>query len=262
MKSGPIEIFKQEVVDNISSLGKANDLQRLSLDWFVESFKYKYSYNFSALGRPIIQYPQDIIAMQEIIWKVKPDLIIETGIAHGGSLIMSASVLSLIDYCEAVEKGEKLDPKAPNRRRVLGIDIDIRAHNHEAILAHPMAHRIEMIQGSSIDPDTVTKVKQFAKGYKNILVTLDSNHSHKHVLAELEAYAPLVTPGSYCVVMDTIVDLMPDGTVIDRPWGKHDNPRTAALEYAKKHKEFMVDKDIDHKLQITGCPDGFLKRVH
>ncbi|MEI7998052.1 MAG: cephalosporin hydroxylase family protein [Candidatus Omnitrophota bacterium] len=260
MKSNPIEAFKQEVASNISALGNDESLHRQSMDWLHASLKHKYSYNFSSLGRPIIQYPQDIVAMQEIIWKVKPDLIIETGIAHGGSIILSASVLALIDYCEAVEAGNKLDPKATSRR-VLGIDIDIREHNRAAIQAHPMAHRIEMIQGSSVDPDTILKVYQFAKNYKNILVTLDSNHSHKHVLAELEAYAPLVTLGSYCVVFDTTVEDMPEGTFSDRPWGKGDNPKTALWEYLKKHKEFEIDKSIDHKLQITGCPDGFLKRI-
>jgi cephalosporin hydroxylase len=220
----------------------------------------KYSYNFSWLGRPIIQYPQDMIAMQEIVWDVKPDLIIETGIAHGGSLIMSASMLAILDYCEAVEAGQTLDPRA-TRRRVLGIDIDIRAHNRAAIEAHPMSHRIDMIQGSSVAADIVAQVHEIAKGYLRVLVCLDSNHTHKHVMAELEAYAPLTTVGSYCVVFDTIIEDMPGDMFLDRPWGKGNNPKTAVWEYLKSHPEFEIDKNIQYKLLITVAPDGYLKRV-
>jgi cephalosporin hydroxylase len=219
-----------------------------------------YSYNFFWLGRPIIQYPQDMAAMQELIWKIKPDLIIETGIAHGGSLILSASMLSLLDYCDAIEQGTMLDPKAP-RRRVLGVDIDIRAHNRAAIEAHPMANRIDMIQGSSIDRDIIAQVKDIALGYERVLVCLDSNHTHDHVLAELEAYAPLTSVGSYCVVFDTIVEDMPAEMFPDRPWGPGDNPKTAVWEYLKTHPEFEIDKQIDHKLLISVAPDGYLKRV-
>jgi cephalosporin hydroxylase len=199
-------------------------------------------------------------AMQELIWKIKPDLIIETGIAHGGSLILSASMLSLLDYCDAIEQGTMLDPKAP-RRRVLGVDIDIRAHNRAAIEAHPMANRIDMIQGSSIDRDIIAQVKDIALGYERVLVCLDSNHTHDHVLAELEAYAPLTSVGSYCVVFDTIVEDMPAEMFPDRPWGPGDNPKTAVWEYLKTHPEFEIDKQIDHKLLISVAPDGYLKRV-
>ena len=217
-------------------------------------------YNFSWMGRPIIQLPNDILAMQELIWQIKPDLIIETGIAHGGSLILSASMLSLLDYCDAIEQGTMLDPKAP-RRRVLGLDIDIRAHNRAAIEAHPMANRIDMIEGSSIDPAIIAQVQDIARGYERVLVCLDSNHTHAHVLAELEAYAPLVSAGSYCVVFDTIVEGMPAEMFPDRPWGPGDNPKTAVWEYLKTHPEFEIDKQMDHKLLISVAPDGYLKRV-
>ena len=226
----------------------------------LESTSPKYSYNFSWLGRPIIQYPQDMVALQEIIWKVKPDLIIETGIAHGGSLIMSASMLALLDYCDAVSNGTILDPKS-SKRRVLGLDIDIRAHNREAIEAHPMAHKIDMIQGSSVEPQVILEVHKRAQGYDRILVCLDSNHTHEHVLAELEAYAPLVSAGSYCCVFDTVVEDLPEEMFPDRPWGPGDNPKTAVWEYLRTHPEFEIDKSIQNKLLITVAPDGYLKRV-
>ncbi|MEK6208821.1 MAG: cephalosporin hydroxylase family protein [Pseudomonadota bacterium] len=233
----------------------------------------KYSYGFSWLSRPIIQYPQDVVAMQEVIWSVKPDLIIETGIAHGGSLIFSASMLALLDYCDAMSRGQSLDPRKP-RRRVLGIDIDIRSHNRAAIEAHPLANRIEMFQGSSIAPEVVAWVHEKARGYEVILVCLDSNHTHEHVLLELEAYAPLVSAGSYCVVFDTIIDDLPDGTFVDRPWGRGNNPKTAVQEYLCRLKEegrlaadgqalnFKIDKMIESKLLITVAPDGYLKRIY
>lgn len=220
----------------------------------------KYSYNFSWMGRPIIQYPQDMVAMQELIWSIRPDLIIETGIAHGGSLIFSASMLAQLDMCDAIEAGSSFNPKESSRK-VLGIDIDIRSHNREAIEAHPMASRIQMIQGSSIAPEIIEQVKQVASGYSRILVCLDSNHTHEHVLAELEAYAPLTSIGSYCVVFDTIIEDLPADMFPDRPWGPGDNPKTAVWEYLKTHTEFEIDKNIDHKLLISVAPDGYLKRV-
>lgn len=227
--------------------------------FFNESFAHKYPYNFEFLGRPIIQYPQDMVAMQELIWEVKPDLIIETGIAHGGSLIMSASMLALLDMCEAIESGSVMDPKK-SKRKVLGLDIDIRQHNREAIEAHPMSSRIQMIQGSSIAPQVIEEVKAQAKNHQRVMVCLDSNHTHDHVLAELEAYAPLTSVGSYCVVFDTIVEDMPKEMFPDRPWGPGDNPKTAVKEYLKINTDFEIDKSIDHKLLISVAPDGFLYR--
>ncbi|MBL4757142.1 MAG: cephalosporin hydroxylase family protein, partial [Rhizobiales bacterium] len=221
---------------------------------------HRYTYNFSWMGTPIIQYPQDIVATQELIWQVKPDLIIETGIAHGGSLVLSASMLAMLDYCEAVETGEMLDPAKP-KRKVVGVDIDIRAHNREALDAHPMRARMELIEGSSIAPDIISQVKAHAEGKARVLVCLDSNHTHDHVLAELEAYASLVSVDSYCCVFDTLIEDMPDELFTDRPWGKGDNPKTAVWEYLKSHPEFEIDKQIENKLLITVAPDGYLKRV-
>ena len=235
-------------------------LLRASNGFLLETIRMHYSYNFQWLSRPIIQYPQDIVGMQELIWQIKPDLIIETGIAHGGSLILSASLLALLDMCDAIEAGEMIDPKN-SKRKVLGIDIDIRAHNRAAIEAHPMASRIQMIQGSSIAPEIIEQVKSIAQGYKRILVSLDSNHTHEHVLAELEAYAPLTNVGSYCVVFDTVVEDLPRDLAFDRPWGPGNNPKTAVWEYLKAHPEFEIDKDIQHKLLITVAPDGYLRRV-
>lgn len=252
--------FFNEVEDRVVANGLNQELLETTQKFNLVSLNAQYSYNFTSLGRPIIQYPQDMVAIQELIWKVKPDLIIETGIAHGGSLIMSASMLALLDMCEAIESGTVLDPKN-SKRKVLGLDIDIRQHNREAIEAHPMSSRIQMIQGSSIAPEVIDQVKAVTKNYQRVLVCLDSNHTHDHVLAELEAYAPLTTVGSYCVVFDTIVEDMPKAMFPDRPWGPGDNPKTAVWEYLKTHSEFEIDKSIDHKLLISVAPDGYLKRV-
>lgn len=252
--------FRQEVSARIAS--NACDIKMIyaGQQFMHATTVTKYSYNFSFLGRPIIQYPQDMVAMQELIWEIKPDLIIETGIAHGGSLIMSASMLALLDMTEAIENGTTINPKESNRK-VLAIDIDIRAHNRTAIEAHPMASRIQMIQGSSIAPEIIAEVYSFASNYSRILVMLDSNHTHDHVLAELEAYAPLTSKGSYCVVFDTIIEDMAKEMYPDRPWGPGNNPKTAVWEYLKTHSEFEIDKTIQHKLLITVAPDGYLKRI-
>ena len=256
----PVKAFEAEKQQRIIGLGRDEPFNDLSREWVHESMRKGYTYNFNCLGRPIIQYPQDMIVMQELIWSVKPDLVIETGIAHGGSLMLSASMLALLEYCDAVEKGEVLNPARP-KRRVLGIDIDIRAHNRKAIGEHPMAGRIDMIEGSSIAPEIISQVHSFAKDYQRILVCLDSMHTHDHVLAELKAYAPLVMQGSYCVVFDTFVEDTPDDMFPDRPWKKGDNPKTAVWEFLKSHKEFDIDKHIENKLLITAAPDGFLKRI-
>ena len=240
-----IEKFQREVQQNIESLAADKDVQALSRIWAREVTRHKYPYNFTWMGRPLIQLPQDMIAMQEIIWQVKPDLIIETGVAHGGSLIYYASLLEIIG-------GEG---------RVLGIDIDIRPHNRAEIEKHPMARRIDLLQGSSIAADMIAEVHSRVTD-KCILVVLDSNHTHDHVSAELNAYAPLVSLGSYCVVMDTLVEDMPlDLQPTNRPWGIGNNPKTAVWEYVNTHPEFEIDKSIPHKLLITVAPDGYLKRV-
>lgn len=254
------ENFKKECVDEIKAQGGDSNLHEITRAWMNSANKLKYSYHFESFGRPIIQYPQDMIAMQELIWQVKPDLIIETGIAHGGSLILSASMLALLDVCDAIENGALIDPKI-SKRKVLGVDIDIRPHNHALIESHPMASRIQMIQGSSIAPEVIEQVKQVAKGYKSILVCLDSNHTHDHVLAELKAYGQLTSLDSYCVVFDSIIEDMPAEMFPDRPWGPGNNPKTALWEYLKTHPEFEIDKSIQHKLLITVAPDGYLKRV-
>lgn len=255
-----MKTFEQEVKDRTIANGENANLCADATAFMKLSLGPQYSYNFSWLGRPIIQYPQDMVAMQELIWAIKPDLIIETGIAHGGSLIFSASMLAQLDMCDAIEAGTSFNPKE-SRRKVLGIDIDIRAHNLAAIEAHPMASRIQMIQGSSIAPEIIEQVKQVASGYNRILVCLDSNHTHEHVLAELEAYAPLTSVGSYCVVFDTIIEDLPADMFPDRPWGPGNNPKTAVREYLKTHPEFEIDKHIDYKLLISVAPDGYLKRV-
>lgn len=242
--------FSDEVAARVEANGNDGALQIGARSFLLESLRARYSYNFSWLGRPIIQYPQDIVAMQELIWRVQPDLIVETGIAHGGSLILSASLLELNAIC-----GGNADA------RVLGIDIDIRPHNRDALLAHPMTHRIDMIQGSSIAPEVVEQVRAKVVGNQRVLVCLDSNHTHEHVLAELEAYAPLTTVDSYCVVFDTVVEDMPPETSGDRPWGPGNNPKTAVWDYVKRHPEFVVDRTIQDKLLVTVAPDGYLKRI-
>ena len=256
----PIEQFEQEVQENIKGLSRDQALQALSREWVRDVAKHKWSYNFKWMGRPAIQFPNDAWAMQELIWEVKPDLIIESGIAHGGSLICYASMLAMLDVADAVESGSVMDPNK-TKRKVLGLDIDIRLHNREAIERHAMRPWIQMIQGSSIDPEIVSQVHEIAKGYKRILVSLDSNHTHDHVLSELHAYAPLVSIGSYCAVFDTVVEDMPAELALNRPWGPGNNPKTAVWEYLKSHPEFQINTDIHSKLLITVAPDGYLRRV-
>lgn len=241
--------FEQERKDRVAANAVDEPLIADSRAFMNSTIKAQYSYNFSWMGRPIIQYPQDMVAMQELIWEVKPDLIIETGIAHGGSLIFYASMLELL-----AASGE-------TDGSILGVDIDIREHNRKAVEAHPMYKRIEMIQGSSIAPEIVEQVKQKAAGKERIMVVLDSNHTHEHVLAELEAYAQLVSIGSYCVVFDSVVEDLPAEYFPDRPWGPGDNPKTAVWKYLETHPEFEIDQSIQNKLLITVAPDGYLKRI-
>ena len=242
--------FEMEVVERLAENARNAKLVSTAHDFIEASTAPKYSYNFSWLGRPIIQYPQDIVAVQEVIWSVQPDLIIETGIAHGGSLILSASLLELNAACGG-----------PKDAKVVGVDIEIRSHNRRAIEAHPMAKRITMIEGSSIAPEVIAEVKGHTKGRQRVLVFLDSMHTHDHVLKELDAYAPLTTVGSYCVVFDTIIDDLPDGTYPDRPWGPGNNPKSAVREYLRTHPEFVIDESFDHKLLISVAPQGYLRRV-
>lgn len=244
------EKFKRECAAEVAHMGDDRELAHATRVWMDRANRAKYSYHFEWMGRPIIQYPQDILAVQEIIWSIKPDLVVETGIAHGGSLIFSASMLELNAICGG-----------PQDAQVLGIDIDIRAHNRAAIEAHPMARRIAMIQGSSIATEVISEVKLIAAGKRSVLVMLDSNHSHDHVLAELEAYADLATIGSYCVVFDTVIEDLPDDAFSDRSWRRGNNAKTAVWDFLKRHPEFEIDKSVQHKLLITVAPDGYLKRV-
>lgn len=242
----PIEQFKQERVADIAAMGSDEELKKKSLEWMLHADKYKYTYNYSWMGRPIIKFPSDIVATQQIVWDVKPDLIIETGIAHGGSLILSASLLELIG--------------GPGR--VLGIDIDIRAHNRKEIEAHPMFKRIDMIEGSSVADDVMARVRTAAAKAKSVMVFLDSLHTHDHVLKELELYAPLVSVGSYLVLPDTFIEYFPKGYYAhNRPWDVGNNPMTALRAFLEKNKDFEIDRELCDKLMITEAFDGYLRRV-
>jgi cephalosporin hydroxylase len=229
----------------IAKMAADPSVTRLARDLFNASCRYRYSYNFSWMGRPIIQYPQDIVAMQELLWKVQPDLLIETGVAHGGSLVFYASMFELLG----------------NGGRVLGVDIEIRPHNREAIEAHPMAKRISLIQGSSVAAEVLDEVLKHAARAKRVMVVLDSNHSHDHVLAELNAYSPLVTKDSYLVVFDTVVEDMPEELMGGRPWGPGNSPKTAVLEFLKSNDRFVCDVETEGKLLLTVAPSGYLKCI-
>ncbi len=237
--------FEKQIRENIAGLAGDAELANLTDEWVRRSARYKYSYNFSWLGRPIIQFPQDMLALQEIVWKVKPSLIVETGIAHGGSLIFYASMLELLGA----------------DGNVIGIDVDIRKHNRAAIESHSMYRRIELIEGSSTDRDIVSQIAREAEQADVVMVVLDSNHTHEHVLKELELYSPFVTKGSYLAVLDTIVEDLPDDFFPDRPWGKGNNPKTAVKEFLASSNRFEIDKELESKLLITVAPDGYLKCI-
>lgn len=250
----PIQQHFNDSLSRASIQSEDPSILKAAKDFFVRSHQLQYSYNFTWLSRPIIQYPQDILSFQEICSNVKPDLIFETGIAHGGSLVLSASMLCLLDVMEG------LDPRQ-SPRRVLGVDIDIRSHNRKALDAHPLRFKMDLIQGSSIDSSVINQVHEYANSFDCVLVSLDSNHTHEHVLAELDAYAKLVSVGSYCIVFDTVVEDLPPDSFPNRPWDIGDNPKTAVHEWLKFHPEFLIDKDIDNKLLISTSSDGYLKRV-
>jgi cephalosporin hydroxylase len=252
---------QRSVVENVEALANDQEIARLTSEWTDRSLTRRYSYNFEWLGRPIIQYPQDMVCMQELIWRIKPSVIVETGIAHGGSLILSASMLMLLDLCDAITNNTPLDVRNSNRK-VIGVDIDIRPHNRAAIEEHPTYQYITMIEGSSIDPDIIQQVHDLARSDGPVLVCLDSNHTHEHVLAELAAYAPLVTPNSYCVVFDTVIEDLSADKFPDRPWGPGNNPKTAVWEFLESHSEFEIDRKIPQRLQVTMAPDGYLRRLH
>jgi cephalosporin hydroxylase len=245
-----VDAFESEVRDRIAANARNRDLRDAAGAFMGESISALYSYNFSWLGRPIIQYPQDIVAVQELTWRVQPELVVETGIAHGGSLVLWASLLELNAACGG-----------PAEARAIGVDIDIRAHNRAAIEAHPLHRRITMIEGSSLDAEVIRQVEEAAAGRERVLVSLDSNHTHDHVLAELEAYAPMTTVGSYCIVFDTVIEDLPAGTFPDRPWDRGNNPKTAVHEFLAAHPEFEIDRAVQDQLLVTAAPDGYLRRV-
>ena len=247
--------FKKECSAEISAMTRDEDLSAKTLDWMQTVNKHKYSYHYEWLGRPIIQFPQDIVALQEIIWTNKPDLVIETGIAHGGSLILNASLLALLDLFDSESGMKNTHP-----RKVLGIDIDIRSHNKNAIQSHPLSSRIQMLQGSSTNEEIFSQVEDFKKDYNRIMVILDSNHTHDHVRDELNLYSRLVSPGQYLVVFDTIIEKFQEGTYTDRSWDKGNNPMTAVNEFLEISRDFVVDDEIENKLQITVAPRGYLRR--
>ena len=260
----PFEQYIDEMNRRVARYPDNNDLQTSARGFFeqIGLGKADYVYNFTWMGVPVIQIPQDLQAMQEVIWTVKPDLIIDAGIAWGGTLMFNASMLAVLEFCEEICGG-----------RVIGLDIDIRSHNRKSIEAHPLAKKITMLEGSSIDVEVVEQVKKIADEHKRVLVCLDSNHTHDHVLAELEAYAPLVSPGSYCIVGDTIIEDAPAGMASERPWGKGNSPKTAVWEYLRvldeegradirgRKVEMEIDKQMENKIVLTGSPDGYLRRL-
>ena len=240
-----IQRFAHDVRTNVERLMADGDVQARARSWLSDLTRLRYVYNFSWLGRPVIQLPQDLLAVQELIWGIRPDFILETGIAHGGSLIHSASLLELLG-------GDGL---------VVGVDIDIRAHNRREIEAHPLARRIRLIEGSSTDATVAAAVRQLARGRKAVMVMLDSDHTHAHVLRELELYAPLVTRNSYLIVFDTVIEDLTDDLFPDRRWGKGNNPKTAVREFLKTTDRFVIDDRIAGKLLLTCAPDGYLRCV-
>ena len=249
--------YETEVSKRLKAMSQDADLKVAAKAFLETSIAAQYSYNFNWLGVPIIQYPQDIMALQEIVWQVRPDVIVETGIARGGSLSLSASLLALLDLSDMQASGQR--PLTP--RRVIGVDIDIRPHTRQAIGQHPFKDRITMIEGSSVDAEVIASVRDAVGDAKTVLVCLDSHHGHDHVLQELETYAPLVSVGSYCIVFDTVIDDLEEPLLFGRPWGPGDNPKTAVNAWLKGRDDFTINKDVDHKLQVSVAKDGYLLRV-
>ena len=267
--SKEIEKFNKECAEEIRIQGSNLDLKQKSIEWLNEANNHKYSYHFKWMNRPIIQYPQDIQMMQELIMEVKPDLIIETGIAHGGSILLSASMLALLDLSDSVANNENYDISKTNRK-VLALDIDIREHNKKEILDNPLSKYIEMLEGSSTSEEIVNKVHKIASNYNNILIFLDSNHTHDHVLAELNAYAELTSVGSYIVAFDTVIDYLPENHLPNvsnpsiseaRTYTRGNSPMSAVREFLKHNEDFEIDAEIDNKLLISVAPCGYLKRI-
>lgn len=250
MKKDPFKEFSLDITKRSRAWQTDPKFQKAKQNFHDQLSKGKYAYNFYWMGVPIIQTPVETQGYHELIWQVKPDLIIETGIAWGGSIVFSASMITLLEACGEIKNGH-----------VIGVDIEIRPHNKKNLAKHPMSKKITMFEGSSIDPNIVEKIKKLAKNKKRILVHLDSNHTHKHVLEELRAYSPLVTKNSYCIVEDTGIEDDPIGTNTGKAFGKGNNPKTAVWAFLKENKNFKIDKDFESKLILTGAPDGYLKRI-
>lgn len=244
MRPELVTSFEDEKRLDIARLSADAELRSASVNWMARASRARYSYHFTWMGRPIIQFPQDIIAMQELIWASRPQLIVETGVAHGGSVVFYASMLELL--------GEG---------RVVGIDVDIRPPNRSALESHPMAHRITLLEGSSTDPAVAHQVRDLAAGCERVMVVLDSNHTHEHVLQELRLYGELVTRGSWLVVFDTVIEDLPPDFFPDRPWGPGNNPRTAIAEFLRENDRFAVDEQMDGKLLITVASGGYLRCI-
>jgi cephalosporin hydroxylase len=237
--------FEERNRKHIAAMGADTAMWAQTRKWFEAASRHEYSYHFKWMGLPIIQYPQDVLAIQEIIWSVQPMAIVETGIARGGSLVFLASMLELLG-------GDRI---------VVGVDVDIRSHNRKAIEAHPMARRISMLEGSSTDRTVAARVREMVGPRKPVLVILDSNHSHDHVLEELRLYSSFVSKGSYLAVLDTVIEDMPESFSEARPWGPGNNARTAVNEFLQNQARFEVDESIHNKLLITVAPGGYLKCV-
>lgn len=235
--------FEKRKLQDIAAMAKDPTFQSMSRDWLINSFRHRYSYNFRWLGLPIIQYPADIVAMQEVIWQMRPQVIVETGVARGGSLVFYASMLQLLGQDGVV----------------VGVEVALTDENRKAIETHPLAGRIRLVDGSSVADETVAQVKRTVGAAAPVLVILDSLHTHDHVLQELRAYAPLVRRGSYLVVFDTLIENLPAEVIGDRPWGKGDNPKTAVQAFLKETNRFEIDRSFDDRLLLSVCSTGFLR---
>lgn len=238
------DAFDKECRENAARMAADTDLHATAIELIARSAPYKYTYNFRWLGLPVIQLPQDLIALQEVIWRVQPKVIIETGVARGGSLVFYASLLQLLG----------------GDRRVVGIEVELRAHNRAAIEGHPMAKWITLVDGSSVDPAVVSRVGALAADGP-VVVVLDSNHTREHVRAELEAYAPMVQAGGYLVVLDTLIEHMPAELYGDRPWAPGNSPFTAVQEFLATTDRFVVDTELEQTLLLSVAPSGYLKCV-
>ncbi len=238
------EQFDADKIKNATSLGKDEELQKLALELIEKSDKHYHAYQWTWLDLPIIQSTEDILAAQELVWKVKPDVIIETGIAWGGSIVFYASLLQLI-----------------GKGKIVGIDVALPQKNIDKIMSYPFSDRIELIQGSAVDQSIVDLAASHIKEGQTVMLMLDSNHTHEHVLKELEMYSHLVTKDSYIIVSDTIVEDIPTQEHRPRPWGPGDNPKTAVNAFLKGNDRFVLDEYYNNKILVTFDKGGYLRCV-